>query len=557
MSQRWPHLLLVLGVVSAVSTFAHPAVCHARSRQRRLAVLIGNNLGHLPARKLRWAERDAQKLHRALVEVGGFKPADVWALLGKRPAQVRRALRQAEARAKALRSRGVRTLLFIYFSGHADGRVLELGPASLPYGELRKLLERSRAHVRLAMIDSCKSGAFLRAKGGKRRRRAWRLRVDDELRSRGYAVITSSAANELSQESAELRGSFFTHHLVSGLRGAADHSRDRRVTLAELYRHVYARTVAATSATIGGSQHPMYAFKLAGRGDLVLGRLRRPGSAALAVAGSLRGRLLVLDGAGKSMVAEVDLDGSAVPRRARRAPRLLALRPGRYRIYLQRPNGSLGEVRLELASGQRAKLGDRSFGSRRLALAVSKGGLFSANANGVEHGAGLRSGWLAARPHRLHAGLLLRRMPLSNVGLGLGAALRYELLIGDRWQLGARFGWTTAGDAGVSAGLHDLLVSVGGGPRLALLERRLELQTSAMLGYGHLLQSPRDGQTRHSSALVYQLRLGAVLALVANFELALEGAVGGRLFQLREASGDSALTHRLELSTLLSLGRRF
>jgi uncharacterized caspase-like protein len=55
----------------------------------------------------------------------------------------------------------------------------------------------------------------------------------------GEVVITSSSADELSQESDEVGGSYFTHYLLSGLRGAADTSGDGEVTLDEAYRYVY------------------------------------------------------------------------------------------------------------------------------------------------------------------------------------------------------------------------------------------------------------------------------------------------------------------------------
>ena len=63
------------------------------------------------------------------------------------------------------------------------------------------------------------------------------------------SVLASSTASELSQESEALRASYFTHHLLSGLRGAADADRDGRVTLSEAYRYAYNRTLVATAAT--------------------------------------------------------------------------------------------------------------------------------------------------------------------------------------------------------------------------------------------------------------------------------------------------------------------
>jgi len=101
----------------------------------------------------------------------------------------------------------------------------------------------------------------------------------DELASTGEAILTSSAADEIALESREIGGSFFTHHLVSGLRGAADSSGDGIVTLAEAYQYAFSHTVSATAATVAGTQHPAYDYQLAGQGDLVLSELWRPNSA--------------------------------------------------------------------------------------------------------------------------------------------------------------------------------------------------------------------------------------------------------------------------------------
>src|SRR5205823_5089889 len=65
---------------------------------------------------------------------------------------------------------------------------------------------------------------------------------DDDLASTGYVFLTSSAGDELALESPEIHGSFFTHHLISGMLGQADVSGDHRVSLAEAYEYAYART---------------------------------------------------------------------------------------------------------------------------------------------------------------------------------------------------------------------------------------------------------------------------------------------------------------------------
>ena len=94
----------------------------------------------------------------------------------------------------------------------------------------------------------------------------------ERLKSEGNAIITSSAAGEDAQESDRLGGGVFSHHFMTGLRGAADRSGDQRVSLSEAYRYAYDETLRTTSRA-RFLQHPTYAFRMKGREDLILTRL--------------------------------------------------------------------------------------------------------------------------------------------------------------------------------------------------------------------------------------------------------------------------------------------
>ncbi|HKA42697.1 MAG TPA: caspase family protein [Burkholderiales bacterium] len=246
----------------------------AAADTRRLAVVVGNNAGLGEQPPLRYAETDAAKLAQVLRELGGFAPADVALLRGVAPAAVEAALAQVQQQAADWHrhSPANRVLLIFYFSGHSDGQSLELGHQALPFAELRARLAATGADVRVTIIDSCKSGALLAVKGGTPGP-AFQIRLTEDLASSGEALLTSSAADEIALESREIGGSFFTHHLVSGLRGAADSSGDGRVTLSEAYHYAFTHTVSTTSGIVLGAQHPTYGYRLSGRGDLVLSEL--------------------------------------------------------------------------------------------------------------------------------------------------------------------------------------------------------------------------------------------------------------------------------------------
>jgi hypothetical protein len=487
----------------------------------KLALVMGNNRGGSAERSLRFAERDATKFRDVLVEVADVEPRNVSLLLGETAASARRALQALELRARALRRDrpGVGTLLIFYYSGHANGRELELGTTNLSFAELVGALRASQADVRLAFVDSCRSGQLVAAKGG-RVGRPYQIRVTEEAASRGYAIITSSAEDELSQESAEIRGSFFTHHLVSALRGAADETRDGSITLGEAYRYAYLRTVAGTTTTVGGSQHPMYDFRLAGRGDIVLARTGGRRSSVTVTDAAAPGRLAVLDARSEVMIAESQL--------APGSPARLVLSPGRYQLFLLR-HGSTRRASLALAAGEHVVVRERDFTRHALRGAVAKGGLF-------------RRSWR----HQLGAGFLVRRALLQG-GAAMGASLHYLVEPAASWQGVARLSWSTAPDAGLSTGFHDL--AVHGGLRYRLAVAGMGLHGGVLLGYEHLLQGERAGLSRHTSAFDYLGVLGAEWP-IGSVVLHADGGVGGCLFRLREGG----TTHRLDLQLVVGVG---
>ena len=209
----------------------------ASAETRRLAIIVGNNAGTGELPPLRYAENDAGKMARVLVELGDVNPDDVMLLQGQKVQSVERAIGEARDRVAFFkRSPDVRTVVFFYFSGHSDGEAIELGGEKLPYARLKALLSGTGADVRLVVVDACRSGAGLREKGGKPSD-AFTIRLSDTLQATGEAFITSSAADESALESSEVMGSYFTHNFISGLRGAADASGDKLVTLAEAYKY--------------------------------------------------------------------------------------------------------------------------------------------------------------------------------------------------------------------------------------------------------------------------------------------------------------------------------
>jgi hypothetical protein len=280
----------------------------AGAATHRYAVIVGHDRGADGQPVLQFAQDDAEKLARVLTELGGVAARELWLLRGVGVASVRAALASVADRVRGVHAaEGDRAVVIFYFSGHSDGESLELGGERLTFTDLRTMLRDTAADVRVVVLDSCRSGALLALKGGQPAP-AFQIRLTDEITSTGEALISSSAADEIALESREIRGSFFTHHFVSGLRGAADSSGDGLVTLAEAYDYAFTHTLRATAATTVGPQHPTYTYRLSGQGDLVMTDLTSR-SASLTLPGGLD-RALVVDRKSARVLAETGPGGA-------------------------------------------------------------------------------------------------------------------------------------------------------------------------------------------------------------------------------------------------------
>ncbi len=292
---------------------------------QRFAVIAGNDEGGQGRARLWFAEKDADRIAEAVRELGDFAAANVIVLRGKSADDVRAAIASLNGRILQARAAGERTLLFFYYSGHAGAAGLELGDSRLRFDDLRALINSSAADTRVAVVDACDAGRLTQTKGA-----TFANTVDFALPSdqvEGTAFIASSAAGEAAQESAEIGGSFFTHHFELGLRGAADSDGDGQVTLAEAFRYTSVRTTSGTAATEAGPQHPTYDIRMSGRGDVVLADLRRA-EATLRLPADARATF-ILRGP-QNLLAEIP--GSA-------EPLALALPAGRYTVERRAPEG--------------------------------------------------------------------------------------------------------------------------------------------------------------------------------------------------------------------------
>lgn len=304
---------------------------------RRLVVAVGVNEGSPSQEPLRFAESDARAVLGVMRDLGDVSSSDAIALVGVTAGELRRELARIDARLRR-EGFGEGDQVFVYVSSHAAAGALHLRGTRFPLLELRAFVEAVPASVAVLVLDTCQAGWLEREKGltpitGRRV-------VVEEPTVEGRAFIASSGPSESSHESDRISGSYFTHHLLAGMRGAADFSADGRVTLQEAFSYAYSRTVEATVGAVGGRQTPQYEFDLAGHRELVLTELERA-----------RGLLtLQVDAPGEWGVSPQTGDGLAMRFSKRSGPVSFAVAPGAYLVRAA-DEEHIREMRLEVGEG--------------------------------------------------------------------------------------------------------------------------------------------------------------------------------------------------------------
>jgi hypothetical protein len=312
----------------------------------RYAISIGANYGGPGRDVLRFAVTDARAFLRIMEQLGGVKPKHSTLLVEPSASMVMNEITKARELIIKNKKKGERSEIIVYYSGHSDEEGLLLGRDKILYRDLRKQIDELPGDVKIAILDSCSSGAFTRIKGGKM---LSPFMSDPSYDMKGYAFLTSSSSDEVSQESEKIKGSFFTHYLLSGLRGAADMTQDGRITLTEAYQYAYRETLLRTEKTSGGAQHPNYQIQMSGTGDVILTDIRKNHS-MLTFSEQVSGRIYI--NTDSTVVAEVSKEtGERLS---------IALDEGMYTLIQER-QGDIFESRVALRKGNQTTISSNSF----------------------------------------------------------------------------------------------------------------------------------------------------------------------------------------------------
>jgi hypothetical protein len=504
-------------------------VTTARADIERYAVIIGHNTGAKDEQLLKYAETDAERVGELLAEVGGVPDENQVVLRGKTSDQVRRALIATNERIRTGERAGRQAVLFVYYSGHGDADALHLGDTRFELRELEALVRGSSAQVRILVIDACRSGSVTRVKGGKSAPPIAITPTDDQLGGEGVIVLTASTAGEDAQESDQLQGSFFTHYLMSGLRGAADDDGDQTVTIGEAFRYTRDQTILASARTLSGVQHPTFHYDLRGKADLALANLGGDGNRGNLTLPASASWFVVRDGGRGAIVGEITAEA---------ARRTLSLRPGRYAVR-GRARDALLEGTVTVARGRDTVVDTAELTRTTYARLVRKGhGEILPSVAGVFVGPAAQSAIIAGASPCIggYGGLIWVRSDLTlspRLGICRGE-FRNETLQATTTTASLDLRVAKAWD--VSRVAVDVGVTVGG----ELLDERFTSKGRA--------------PARTSPAAHVDAGVGVLIALQARFYITSEVAAQTHFFMVEDQAGARSLTGRFAVRGMLALG---
>jgi len=320
------------------------------------------------------------------------------------------ALASLRERLRAHEQRGEQTQLFFYYSGHSRSHALTLGREEMSLSDLRREILNVPSSLTVVVLDACQSGAFSHVKGAEQSA-DFSFNAVARLNTSGIAVMASSSAAELSQESDVLHASFFTHNLLLALRGAGDNNHDGKVSLDEAYQFTYNHTLTGTAATSVGAQHATLETDLRGKGDVSLS-YPAAASAQLFIPASFAGRILLQQRRSDIVLAELDKAGGE--------PVRMAFPPGNYTAYL-RQGDELSECEVTLTDNRRVTLDTSRCQPSDLDVAAAKGNAVAGSHWAFELSAGVLASRQDSYTH------VLRQFDFGEYGGNVWLGLSHQI----------------------------------------------------------------------------------------------------------------------------------
>jgi hypothetical protein len=200
--------------------------------------------------------KDAEEFARVLKdkEIGAFD--DVKVLLNHPDSTAREAIDEFFDQKKQ------DDLLLLYFSGHGvrdevgalylaakNTTRARLRSTAIRSDFIREAMDQSRSKRIILILDCCNSGAFAQ---GTKAITGGNVGTASAFEGTGYGriVLTASDSTQFAWEGdkviGETQNSLFTHFLIQGMDGEADHDGDGRITVDELFDYAYEQIVTRT-----------------------------------------------------------------------------------------------------------------------------------------------------------------------------------------------------------------------------------------------------------------------------------------------------------------------
>jgi hypothetical protein len=284
----------------------------------RYAVIVGCNKGGSDVVPLHYAESDAREFGEILKTLGGFQASNIRTIEGGDSILLKRSFFSIDSLMRL--DKDPNRLFLFYYSGHADVNRLMLDNQHYSLNTLHDYLDSCAAAIKIGIFDACYSGSVTTAKGGKQTQPFF---FEEQKTIEGRIIIASASATEQAQESQTLKGSIFSHHWFNALRGSANSSGSKQITINQAYQYAYRKTLETTALVSGEIQHPVFKFDIHGQGDIVLTTLDKA-SSSVVFDRTCEGKFLVL--------SDDYIDEFADFSKKSGAENIIALRPGDYRV---------------------------------------------------------------------------------------------------------------------------------------------------------------------------------------------------------------------------------
>ncbi|MCD4674400.1 MAG: caspase family protein [Desulfobacula sp.] len=273
--------------INGISTEETITITRQIERGQIFAAIIGIN-EYQSVRHLKYAVNDAKAFKNYLKYNIGVPEKNLFYLTDK---QASKRNLQKILGTHLKRSASKEDTVFIFFAGHGavesdpgnpdgdgfekyllpyDADLNDLYTSSISMDEIRKIFQRIRSERIIFIADSCYSGAS----GGRTiLTSSSRANLSDNFlerisKGKGRIIISSCAANEVSQEDDNFKHGLFTYYLLKGLRSEADFDNDGLISVGEIFGYV-SKTVPSAS---GQNQHPVKRGDL--EGQFFIGRVK-------------------------------------------------------------------------------------------------------------------------------------------------------------------------------------------------------------------------------------------------------------------------------------------